>query len=178
MPRPSTTPLVLEQLLLTILPGNNFHDRWILDEEIANAIKDDKCSIITNYSNLNRLISRKWSFNKGIHVVNHYAITKFTTYVKNMRRQQLTFYYITRPTNVVHVPPITSPTWKELYNLYLDKSSPILEETTETTIASPNKRQRTGEKSINSNNTLSTKVTVSQEMKYSVVFVSKLRHAL
>ena len=82
MPRPSTAPLVLEQLLSTIIPGNNFHDRWILDEEIANAIKDDKGSIISNYSNLNRLISRKWSFNKGIQVVNHYAITKFTTYVK------------------------------------------------------------------------------------------------
>eukprot|EP00532_Pseudo-nitzschia_australis_P004716 CAMPEP_0168180026 /NCGR_PEP_ID=MMETSP0139_2-20121125/10235_1 /TAXON_ID=44445 /ORGANISM="Pseudo-nitzschia australis, Strain 10249 10 AB" /LENGTH=58 /DNA_ID=CAMNT_0008100051 /DNA_START=192 /DNA_END=368 /DNA_ORIENTATION=+ len=58
MSRRSTAPLVMEQLLSTIIPGNNFHDIWILNEEKANAIKDDKGSIITNYSNLNRLISR------------------------------------------------------------------------------------------------------------------------
>jgi len=49
----------MEQLLSNIIPGNNFHDKWILDKEIANAIKDDKRSIITTYSNLNRLISSK-----------------------------------------------------------------------------------------------------------------------
>jgi len=71
MQRQSIAPLVLEFLLSTIIPGNHFHDRWILDEEIANAIKDDKGSIISNYSNLNRLISRTWSFHKERVVVNN-----------------------------------------------------------------------------------------------------------
>ena len=123
MPQTSTAPLVMEQLLSTIIPGNNFHYRWILDEEIANAIKDDKGSIITNYSNLNRLISRKWSFHKGRQVVNQYCITKFTRSFRNNTRPILTFYYITRPTNEVVVPPLKSPTWLQIYNFYIQHPS-------------------------------------------------------
>jgi len=86
----------------------------------------------------------------------------------------------------VVVPPLKSPTWLEIYNFHIQHSSGINkttcisvgQESDGKTMGSPKKKQRTGEKSINSNNTLSTKVTVSQEMKYSVVFVSKLRHAL
>mmetsp|Transcript_772 Transcript_772/g.1476 ORF Transcript_772/g.1476 Transcript_772/m.1476 type:complete len:93 (+) Transcript_772:41-319(+) len=92
MPRRSTAPLVMEQLLSNIIPGNNFHDKWILDKEIANAIKDDKRSIITTYSNLNRLISRKWSFHKERVVVNNYSITKFTRTFKQKPRSRVIFY--------------------------------------------------------------------------------------
>mmetsp|Transcript_5551 Transcript_5551/g.12164 ORF Transcript_5551/g.12164 Transcript_5551/m.12164 type:complete len:288 (+) Transcript_5551:391-1254(+) len=169
MPRPSTAPVVLEKLLSIIIPEKKFHDRWILDEEIATAIKDDKGSIISSFSNLNRLISKTWSFNQGRQKVNHYSITKFTACIKINGRSRLTFYYITRPTNEVTVPPPTSQSWTELYTLYIQQASPLYEPTEEeelppnheNTTGSPNKRQRTGEKTTNLNNCSSTKVTVT-----------------
>jgi len=64
---------------------------------------------------------------------------------------------------------MTSPIWIEIYNLYIQQASPIHEtpgvgvgiESDGKTMGSPKKRQRTGEKSTNSNKTSSTKDTVT-----------------
>ena len=84
MPRHSIAPLLLKNLLSNVIPERNFHHRCLVDEEIANAIKDDKGPIIGNFSNLNRLISRTRSFNQERQVVNHYAVIKFNIFLSKL----------------------------------------------------------------------------------------------
>ena len=41
--------------MITIIPDNKYCDRWIIDEEIADAIKDEGGNTLGNYTNLNRI---------------------------------------------------------------------------------------------------------------------------
>lgn len=47
----------------TIIPDHKYHDRWIIDEEITNAIKNGDGNAIGTYTNLNRITTTTWKFN-------------------------------------------------------------------------------------------------------------------
>ena len=90
--------------MTTIIPDNKYHDRWIIDEEIADAVKDQERNALGNYTNLNRITTTTWTFNhQGGHIVGDYI--SITRCVKKKisinKRQSITFYYITLLSNQV-----------------------------------------------------------------------------
>ena len=64
MPRSPAIQQMYQKLMSTMIPNTKFHNRWIIDEESANAIKDDKeGNILGSHGNLNRIIANTWAFN-------------------------------------------------------------------------------------------------------------------
>ena len=53
MPRSEKIQQMYNELMSTIIPDSKYHDRWMIDEEIANAIKDGNGNAIGTYTNLN-----------------------------------------------------------------------------------------------------------------------------
>ena len=51
MPRSEKIQQMYNEMMSTIIPDSKYHDRWMIDEEIANTIKDGNA--IGTYTNLN-----------------------------------------------------------------------------------------------------------------------------
>ena len=49
---------ILMKLQSTIIPDENFHNRWVVDEELANAIKDGEGAQIVTLKEFNFVIKR------------------------------------------------------------------------------------------------------------------------
>ena len=63
MPRSEEIQQTYNELMSTIIPISKYHDRRMIDEEIANAIKDKDGDAIGAYTNLNYIQSSRWSSN-------------------------------------------------------------------------------------------------------------------
>ena len=63
IPRSEKIQQRYNELMSTIIPEDSkYHNRWMIDEEIANAIKDGNGNAIGTYTNLNRITTTTWTF--------------------------------------------------------------------------------------------------------------------
>ena len=78
-PRSLKIQQMYQHLRATIISDRKYHDRWIIDEELANAIKDEEGNVLGTYTNLNRITTSLWTFNHqcGHLIGDVFAIAKF-----------------------------------------------------------------------------------------------------
>ena len=127
MPRSLNVQQIYQQLMTTIIPDNTkYHDRWIINEEIADTIKDEEGNALGNYTNLNRITTSTWTCNhQGGHTVGDYvAITKSVRKKTAINtRKSMTFYYITISSNQITHLDSKCNLWSDVYNTYLRTKS-------------------------------------------------------
>ena len=104
----------------TIMPEDSkYHNRWMIDEEIANAIKDGNGNAIGTYTNLNIITTTTWTFNhQGDHLIGD--LVAVTILVKKKiainKRKSMKFYYITHSSNEDTLSDSRCDLWTDVYN--------------------------------------------------------------
>ena len=111
------------KLQSTIITDETFHNRWVLDEEMANAIKDEEGFQIGTLKEFNFVIKKNFSMTNFV-INGNIVITNVVRVDTNIfKRARVTFYYITDSTKKVKVPSGTSPIWTAVLNSYIQQSS-------------------------------------------------------
>eukprot|EP00532_Pseudo-nitzschia_australis_P019565 CAMPEP_0168309282 /NCGR_PEP_ID=MMETSP0142_2-20121227/66195_1 /TAXON_ID=44445 /ORGANISM="Pseudo-nitzschia australis, Strain 10249 10 AB" /LENGTH=147 /DNA_ID=CAMNT_0008261993 /DNA_START=169 /DNA_END=612 /DNA_ORIENTATION=- len=98
-----------EGLHSTIFSDEIFYNRWAMDEELASAIKDEEGLQIGTLKEFNLVIKKNFSMDNFV-INGNIVITNVVRVDTNIfKRARVTFYYITDSTNKVKVPSGKSP---------------------------------------------------------------------
>ena len=124
---------IIEKFMYKIIPDVQFQDRWLIVEQIVATVKSCDGSIDASLNDLNKSISKNFSFFGVGYVLGKYTVSlkclRLSTVKKINNHNRLYFYYIAKSINIINMHKgHSSAYWIDIYKSYLQQAHSLSNE--------------------------------------------------